>query len=70
MEKIGFVLCLISCGGIAEAYGNGKQLSLGLAMFIAGALLIAIGDLRHDIENNKQNHNCDSNILNRLHFLR
>lgn len=68
MNKIGFAMCLIGCGGMAEAYGNGRELSISLILIIAGALLIWIGDMKDDIENAKRTNN--SNVLDRLYFLK
>lgn len=67
MDKIGFALCLIGCGGLAEAYGNGKQLSLSLIFLIIGGILIAIGDIRNDVKNYKRDYHA--NVLDRLYFL-
>ena len=70
MEKIGFVLTLLGFGGMAEAYGFNKSFAISLTLIIAGAILIGIGDMSTDIKNYKRNNNADSNILDRLYFLR
>jgi len=68
MSKVGFAICLLGLGGLAEAYGNGRELSISLILIIAGALLIWIGDMKDDIENAKRTNN--SNVLDRLYFLK
>lgn len=70
MDKIGFAMELIGLGGLAEAYGNPKALSIALILIIVGGILIAIGDTKNDIKNYKRNRNSDSNVLDRLYFLR
>lgn len=70
MDKVGFVLFLLGAGGVAEAYGNGKQLTIGLLMLISGALLIGIGDLHNDIKKAKRIDDYSANRLERLFFLR
>lgn len=69
-EKIGFVLCLLGFGGMAEAYGFNKSFAISLTLIIAGAILIGIGDMSNDIKTYKRNNRCDSNVLDRLYFLR
>ena len=70
MDKIGFAIVLIALGGLAEAYGNAKSLSIALILVIVGGILIAIGDAKNDIKNYKRNNRSDSNVLDRLYFLR
>lgn len=70
MDKIGFAIELIALGGLAEAYGNAKSLSIALILVIVGGILIAIGDAKNDIKNYKRNNRYDSNVLDRLFFLR
>jgi len=70
MEKIGFVLCLLGFGGMAEAYGFNKSFSISLTMVIVGGLMIYVGDISNDIKTFKRNNRCDSNVLDRLYFLR
>ena len=70
LDKIGFGLCLVGLGGMAEAYGFNKSLAISLTMVIVGGLMIWVGDMSNDIKNYKRNNNADSNILDRLYFLR
>jgi hypothetical protein len=60
MDKAGLIITLLGFGGLAEAYGSGKQLSLSLILVICGALLIFFGDLRNDTQNYKRSRD-DSN---------
>ena len=50
IEKIGFVLCLLGFGGMAEAYGFNKSFAISLTLIIVGAILIGIGDMSNDIK--------------------
>lgn len=70
MDKVGFVLCLLGAGGMAESYGLNKSLAVSLTMIILGGLLIAIGDISNDVKNYKRNNRRSDNILDRLYFLR
>ena len=69
LDKIGFVLCLLGFGGMAEAYGFNKSFAISLTLIIVGALMVGIGDVSNDIKTYKRN-SADSNVLNRLYFLR
>lgn len=40
MRNIGFVFALLGCAGLAEAYGDGKQIAISLALIGFGALLM------------------------------
>lgn len=70
LDKVGFVLCLIGAGGMAESYGLNRSLSISLIMIITGGLMIWIGDMTNDAKNYRRNHRSDSNIMDRPHFLR
>lgn len=70
LDKIGFVLLLLGFGGMAEAYGFNKSFAISLTLVIAGGLLIFAGDMSNDIQTYKRNNAADSNVLDRLHFLR
>ena len=70
MSKAGFVISLIGLGGMAEAYGLNKSFALSLTMVVVGGLMVWIGDMSNDIKNYKRSNNADSNILDRLYFLR
>ena len=69
-EKIGFVLTLLGFGGMAEAYGFNKSFAISLTLIIVGGLMIFVGDMSNDIKTYKRNNRCDSNVLDRLYFLR
>ena len=69
MDKIGFALCLIGIGGMAESYGLNKSMAISLIMVITGGILIAIGELKNDIKNHKRSNPSDCNVLDRLYFL-
>lgn len=68
MDKAGFVLCLLGMAGIPESYQQPKSIAICLVLLIVGALLIGIGDIHNDVQNNKRNSN--SNVLDRLYFLK
>lgn len=68
LDKIGFALCLIGAGGMAESYGLNKSLTISLLMIIAGGLMIFVGEMVNDKENYRRA-NSDSNVLDRLYFL-
>ncbi len=70
LDKIGFTLFLIGAGGMAEAYGFNKSFAISLTMIIVGGLMIFVGDMNNDIQTYKRNNAADSNVLDRLHFLR
>ena len=70
LDKIGFVLCLIGTGGMAESYGLNKSLSISLAMIMLGGLMIFVGDMANDKENYRRANSDNGNILDRLYFLR
>lgn len=63
-SKIGFALALIGVGGIAEAYGNTKQIIISLTLIGLGALL-----MRFDDEKDSDRSIGNVNILDRLHYL-
>ena len=70
LDKVGFALCLIGAGGMAESYGMNRSLAISLLMIIAGGLMIFVGDMTNDAENYRRNNcNNDSNNLDRLFFL-
>ena len=70
VSKIGFVLALIGVGGMAEAYGFNKSLAISLTMVIIGGLMIFWGDTSNDIKAYTRNDRSNSNVLDRLYFLR
>lgn len=70
LDKIGFAICLIGTGGMAESYGLNKSLSISLVLIITGGLLILIGDIANDKENYRRANSNNSNVLDRLYFLR
>lgn len=70
MDKVGFALCLIGLGGMAESYGLNKSLATSFVLIIIGALMIFVGDMSNDIKTYKRNNANDSNVLDRLFFLR
>lgn len=69
LDKIGFAICLIGIGGMAESYGLNRSFSISLIMIIVGGLLIFVGDMANDKENHRRA-NSSSNVLDRLYFLR
>ena len=70
LDKVGFAIVLIGMGGMAEAYGFNKSFAISLTLIMLGGLMIFVGDMSNDIKNYKRNNNADSNILDRLYFLR
>lgn len=60
MDKIGFCLCLVGLGGLAESYGEHKAFAISLILIIAGSLLILAGDMKNDIQNYKRSNNDHS----------
>jgi len=70
MDKAGFAILLVGIGGMAESYGFNKSLAVSLILVIVGSILIAIGDISNDVKNYKRYNRSDSNVLDRLYFLR
>lgn len=66
LAKVGFVLALIGFGGIAEAYGNTRSVVISLTLISVGAFLMAKGSIHETVHFRNDN----SNVLDRLHFLR
>ena len=64
MSKVGFCMALIGVGGLAEAYGNTKQLWISLLLIGAGAVL-----MRMENEKDIDRRTDRGNILDRLFFL-
>lgn len=64
MSKVGFCMALIGVGGLAEAYGNTKQLWISLLLIGAGAVL-----MRMENEKDIDRRTDRGNILDRLRFL-
>ena len=54
LEKIGFVAALIGTAGLAEAYPDPKQFAIAISLIIIGGILIFIGDLYNDVQNQKK----------------
>lgn len=65
VSKVGFAMCLIGAGGMAEAYGNAKQMIISIALISVGALMMRLGDEKVHIDRR----DYSSNILDRLRFL-
>lgn len=70
LDKIGFGLCLIGIGGMAESYGFNKSLAISLVLMITGGLMIFVGDMANDTENYRRANSDNGNVLDRLYFLR
>lgn len=70
LDKIGFGLCLIGIGGMAESYGLNKSLAISLVLIITGGILIFVGDMANDTENYRRSNSDNGNVLDRLYFLR
>ena len=70
LDKIGFGLCLIGIGGMAESYGFNKSLAISLVLMITGGILIFVGDMANDTENYRRANSDSGNVLDRLYFLR
>ena len=64
ISKVGFCMALIGVGGLAEAYGNTKQLWISLLLIGAGAVLMRMRNEK-DIDRRTDR----GNILDRLYFL-
>ena len=67
-EKIGFTMALIGLGGLSEAYGSAYQITFSAMLIIVGGILIYEG-IRNEKKNIERSHS-DSNVLDRLYFLR
>lgn len=67
-EKIGFTMALIGLGGLSEAYGSAYQTTFSAMLIIVGGILIYEG-IRNEKKNIERSHS-DSNVLDRLYFLR
>lgn len=67
-EKIGFTMALIGLGGLSEAYGSAYQITISLLLVIVGGTLIHRG--LTDEKQNIEHCHSDSNVLDRLYFLR
>ena len=72
LEYAGFAICLIGIAGLAEAYGSHKALCISLVMIIVGGIMTATGEAINDVEKARRSDNSrrNSNILDRLYFLR
>lgn len=70
LDKVGFAIVLIGMGGMAEAYGFNKSFAISLTLIMLGGLMIFVGDMSNDIKTYKRNNAADSNVLDRLFFLR
>lgn len=70
LDKVGFAIVLIGMGGMAEAYGFNKSFAISLTLIMLGGLMIFVGDMSNDIKTYKRNNANDSNVLDRLFFLR
>ena len=64
MNKIGYALFLIGCGGLAESYGNVKQGVISIALIGIGIVLMRLRN-----EKNDYSRTYSSNVLDRLRFL-
>ena len=62
--KIGYVMTLIGIGGLAEGYGDMKQILISIALFAIG-----VGIMRICYEKDSVNHADNVNVLDRLRFL-
>ena len=66
LEKVGFVCALIGVAGLAEAYGSIRSVIISLALIAVGAFLMGKGSIHETV----RSRNIDSNVLDRLFFLR
>lgn len=67
MKHTGFILFIIGCAGISEAYGKPTQIIISLILMIIGCLI-----LFHEVKHEKVNSDKRTdgiNILDRLFFL-
>lgn len=65
---IGFTMALLGLGGLSEAYGNVFQITISATLIVVGGILIYEG-IGNEKKNNERSHS-DSNVLDRLYFLR
>ena len=65
MNKIGFAMFLIGCGGLAEGYGKTFQIIASIALAGIGILLMRFSNEK----NNRSVRTSGSNILDRLRYL-
>lgn len=70
LDKIGFTSLLIGTAGMPESYMIPKHIAACMILIIIGCLMILIGDLYNDTQNYKRNNHSDSNVLDRLYFLK
>lgn len=63
----GFILFIIGCGGISEAYGKPTQILISIILAILGGLI-----LFHEVKHEKVNSDKRTdgiNVLDRLRYL-
>lgn len=65
MNKVGFVMFLIGCGGLAESYGNTRQMVISIVLAGIGITAMRLCDEKVHSDMRTDN----GNVLDRLRFL-
>jgi hypothetical protein len=65
---IGFTMCLIGAGALAESFGDILSTTISALLLIIGGILLYRGN-RDEKENNEHSVS-NRNVLDRLYFLR
>ena len=63
-ERIGFIMALLGCAGISEAFGSVSQTTISALLLIIGGILLYRG-----LSNEKQNIGGTNDSINRPYYL-
>lgn len=63
-ERIGFIMALLGCAGISEAFGSVSQTTISALLLVIGGILLYRG-----LSNEKQNIGGTDDSINRPYYL-
>jgi hypothetical protein len=63
-ERIGFIMALLGCAGMSEAFGSVSQTTISALLLIIGGILLYRG-----LSNEKQNIGGTDDSINRPYYL-